>query len=491
MPPPSVSEVLSIPTRWGGVTNGANSMADMLAQRQTQGQGLQLEQAKQLANAQAMSMAYTGRRNPNIDAMLSQNPFGKFIMPQGWQPQGAGSPQPGNNIMSSVLMGNSPASAMFGAGGNVSPIGMGMPGAMPTEQGQQTQGQGGGSANFSPFNPVSSGPVATSATSEFQPYIGMVPKSITTQNPSGESVVSQAKAQGEANVAPTKEFSTKMAGSQALAQENLVRDNTQMMSVFQTLKNLHDIHSTLAKSNLAGTDLGNLAQNNLGHVGTFAAMLGQNPANVQRSIVSPENQNLLGQFTAGRNEGITRAIQPLQNQVDKVGSSRISDTLLHMTEGEYGKLDDTQDQFDGKTLGTAKTLYRITLASQRYAEMLKAKGISLDSTSKDFDADKIAKDIYDSAKAIELTPEQNKQFNEYANNIIGTNGLDYSNGVPKNSNFNPLDKAKPKQKQSSSLGVSADQEKIARQVWAQAKGSTLEEKTKNARVIAKTLGYKI
>lgn len=259
MPVPSVSDVLSIPTKWGGVTNGVNSITNYLAGQQQQGQQLQLEQAKQLANAQAMSMAYTGRRNPNIDAMLTQNPYGRFILPQGAQSQGAGTPQQGNNVMSSTLMGVSPASAMFGAGGNVQPMGMGMPGA-PADQGQSNPSQG-GSANFSPFNPIASGPVQTSQTSEFQPYIGMVPKSVTTQNPQGEAIVQGAKSQAEANVAVPTQYA-----------KDIVTGKAKEDMAFNSLNAMSDNLVSSLKGALAQQGGGGLGPELVGKVASFTGM---------------------------------------------------------------------------------------------------------------------------------------------------------------------------------------------------------------------------
>ena len=167
------------------------------------------------------------------------------------------------------------------------------------------------------------------------------------------------------------------------------------------------------------------------YVGDIAALTGQKPADLQNRVMSPDNQNLIGQFQSGRNEGITRAIQPIQNQVDKTGSSRISESLMDMTKGEYGDLTDPQAEFDGKTLGTAKTLYRITLASQNYADQLKAQGIKLNSNDPNFNPDTIAQHIYQQAQGIQFTPAQAKDFNGYANQIMGSKNVDYSGVLPK------------------------------------------------------------
>jgi len=409
-----------------------NSIGSYLAKQQGNVQQLQMQQASDLSKAKMMDqLYYGGAHGQMIDSMLSQNPYGRHLISpqgQGQQPQGQGMAQSANQPM-----GGNPNmfGGMIGSAGTT-PYGTGML-PQPTVQGipQGSTDQSGGMS----MSPVSTGSTLTMG--------GMEPPKISMSNvnPMGEQIKAQANAQGAANVAPSKEYSEKMAGAQAQASENIARDSSQMTSVFQTLKNLHDIHSQLANSNLAGTDLGDLASENLGHVGTLSALFGQKPADVQNSLVSPENQNLLGQFQSGRNEGITRAIQPIQNQVDKVGSSRISDSLMHMTEGEYGRLEDTQPQFNGKTLGTARTLYRITLASQNYADQLKAQGIQLNGNDKNFNPDAIAKTIYNNANSIEMTPAQKSDFNSYANKIMGTQGQDYSSATPQKSmggSLNPV-----------------------------------------------------
>jgi hypothetical protein len=378
-------------------------------------QQLQLQQASDLSKFKTLDQVYYGgQHSPQLDAMLSQNPYGRHLVGQPLSQAGQSQPITGGNPNVGGSMIGAPGTNMFGSG--VLPT--------PATTSSGTGGDVSGGTGVS-MNPVSTGGTMTSG--------GMEPPKFSQSivNPVGEQIKAQAQAQGSANVAPSKEFATKMASTQAQASENIARDNSQMTSVFATLKNLHDIHSKLASSNLAGTHLGEVGMGAMPYAGDVAAILGQKPADLQNKIISPENQNLMGQFQSGRNEGITRAIQPIQNQVDKTGSSRISDSLMHMTEGEYGQLTDSQAVFDGKTLGTAKTLYRITLASQNYADQLKAQGIKLNSNDPNFNPDTIAQHIYQQAQGIQFTPAQAKDFNGYANQIMGTKGTDYSGVLPK------------------------------------------------------------
>ena len=395
-----------------------------LKDQQEKVQSLQMQQAGDLSKARTMAMLYYPQSVPAIDSMASQNPYSRRAFPN--QQQGSmgqagqsGKPMGGNpNMMGS----------MIGAPGTT-PYGTGM---LPTPQTGSPDTSGGSTGGGVSMNPVSTGMTVTSG--------GLEPPKFSQSivNPVGTTIDSQAKAQGEANVAPSKAYSTKMAETQALGSENLARDNTQMTSVFATLKNLHDIHSQLASQNLAGTHLGEIGQDAMPYVGDVAALTGQKPADLQNKLMSPDNQNLIGQFQSGRNEGITRAIQPLQNQVDKTGSSRISESLLDMTKGEYGELTDPQAAFDGKSIGTAKTLYRITLASQNYADQLKAQGLKLNSNDPNFNPNTIAQHIYQQAQGIQFTPAQAKDFNGYANQIIGSKGIDYSGVLPKQGSQNPI-----------------------------------------------------
>jgi len=409
--------------------NAINSIGSYLAKQQENVQGLQLQQASDLSKFKTLDQVYYGgQHSQQLDAMLSQNPYGRHLVgqPTSLGQSGQNQPMSGANPNAGGSMINAPGTNMFGGG--MLPT--------PSAGGQGTDDTSGGGMSM---NPVTTGGTITGG--------GMEPPKFSQSivNPVGEQIKSQASAQGEANVAPSKEFSTKMAGTQAQAQENIARDNSQMTSVFATLKNLHDIHGQLASQNLAGTHLGEVGMGAMPYVGDVAALTGQNPTNLQNKIISPENQSLIGQFQSGRNEGITRAIQPIQNQVDKTGSSRISDSLMHMTEGEYGELTDPQAEFDGKTLGTAKTLYRITLASQNYADQLKAQGIKLNSNDPNFNPDTIAQHIYNQAQGIQFTPAQAKDFNGYANQIMGSKGTDYSGVLPKQGSMNPVTNQPSKQ----------------------------------------------
>lgn len=436
---PSVSDVMSIPTSFGGLNNGLAGIAQYIGSQYQNIQGLQLQQAQDLNKFKTLDQVYYGgTHGPQLDQLLSQNPYGRALISRN-QGQGmAGAIQVQGGPSTGMPGGIASGATMIGAPG-VNPMTGASVYPSIAPQGSPTGG-GGSSSSVDSSGPVVTGGSVTQKAFEPPSF------SKSYSNPSAEKQVAQAKAEGEGVVKPGTEYATKMSGSQALAQENLVRDDTQMNSVFRTLQNQLQLHNQLVASKLAGTDLGYLALKNLGHVGTAAALFGGNPTDVQNALVKPEDQQNLGQFVAGRNEGITRAIQPMQNQVDKTGSSRISDSLLDLTEGEYGKLEDTPSEFLGKTKGTAQTLYRITLASQQYADELAKKGIQLNSKDPNFNPDKVAQNIYSKANSIEFTPAQEKQFNTYWQQISGGGNKGFTpKGMPGQSLPQNQAQAKPQQ----------------------------------------------
>lgn len=433
-------------------------IAQYLLQRQQQGQGLQLQQAQQLANAQAMSMAYTGRRNPNIDVMLSQNPYGKFIMPQGGQSQGAGTPQPGSNVMSSTLMGVSPASAMFGAGGNVTPMGAptSQTGGQTTPQVGQSQG---GTANFSPFNPLASGPVATSSTSEYQPYVGMIPKSVTTQNPAGEAAVAGAKSYAE-----------KSAAAQQGAQESESRDIQQLAMVKNAIKPLVDNYNQVYDSKALGLPAaGDIYGSNIVKNADYI------PRGLQNSIVSPDTQKAAGQFLANKNELVTKLQPLLSQQFGKEGSSRIMENLIKMSQQEIGDLSTPKDQFKGQIAGTLSSLYRISKASQAYAKDLSASGQPTP------DPSVAAQEISSRMAMQDLSPSEQKELSGMIDDVMGKKYL------PTTADFNPLSKATNQQTNSPIQPSGKQLDMKTAQGLLQSAGGDKDK----ARQLAKNMGYSL
>lgn len=395
-------------------SQATGNIANYLMQRQSQGEGLQLQQAQQLANAQAISMAYTGRRNPNIDAMLSQNPFGRFIMPQGNAQPNTGTPQPGNNIMSGTLMGMSPKSAMFSSGGNVTPVGM--PDTSQSATNPNSQPGQGMSANFSPFNPISSNPVVSDVTSEFQPYVGMIPKSIKTQNP-----------QAEASLASAKTFGSKQAEQMMGAQESESRDIQQLGMVKNALKPLVDSYNQVYDKKVLGMGAaGDAYGSNIVKNSKFV------PRGLQDKIVGSDVQQAAGQFLSNKNEIITKLQPLLSQQFGKEGSSRIMESLVHMSQQEIGDLDTPKDQFYGQISGTISSLYRIAKASQAYAKDLSQSGKPIP------DPDTAAQEISRRMAFQNLSDGEQKELKGIIDDTLGQNKPKASSSK---ADFNPVSKA--------------------------------------------------
>lgn len=283
------------------------------------------------------------------------------------------------------------------SGGGQSPMGgIQMPQGMSSVGGVQMPQGNIGAAPISAPGAVSQSPMMVSG--QTLNSLG-VPTSTSVTNPSAKAAEAGA---------------TDMGKAQATANQDVVRDNTQLQSVGETLKNLNDLHAKLSDKGIAGTNYGDIAISSLAPIGTVAKLLGQNPTSIQNKVLSPDDQNMVGEFTAARNEGITRAIQPLQNQLGKDGSSRISESLMKLTQSEYGGLNDTHAMFQGKLAGTAKTLYRISQASQQYAQDLASGKVQKPSNPNEG-----AKEIY--SRMGDLNDTQKTEMQSFVDNVTGKN----------------------------------------------------------------------
>lgn len=437
---PSVSDVLSIPTRFGGVTNGANSIANYLAQQQQAKQGLQLQQAQTLSNYQNMLLAYTGQRNPNIDAVLAQNPYGRVMVPQGGGQPSQGQPQ----------MGTQPQPAMGGqaspqmGGGNMPQQGGGMP--MP---GGMTSG-----ANFNPLGSMGGqSPVVTGQSQTFAPMGDMGPKTTT----------SMGNPQGEAQVQSAKDYAGDMSKAQAQANIGAVRDTNQLRTMAQSLSNLNDLHKQLSDEGFAGNIY---AEGRADSAKFLPKSLG-----IQQAVVPDAEQDKIGRFVAARNESLIKSQPILTQQYGQAGSVRIMDSVLDLAKGELGDLSTPHAQFEGQAKGSLATLYRINLGSQKYAQDLAQNGQQWPS-----DPDEAAQGIYKSMP--ELSEAQQNQLDQLTNSTIGAKKMGGASG-----NFNPVSNAKPQQQQSQGQGKQLNAN-MAMQLLQAAGG----DKNK-ARQMAKQQGY--
>lgn len=333
---PSVSDVLSIPTRWGGVTNGANSIAAYLAQQQQARQQLQLQQAQTLSQYQTIIQASTGQRNPNIDAILAQNPYGKTLLPQGGGQQ-AQPPQQGGQGMMGV--GSMPTIPSGGQG-------MGLPTSF------------GGGANFNPLSGIGGGqstngsPVMTSQSKTFAPFGDMGPKTTTSMaNPQGEAAVQTAKSQAEADVNIPAQYSKDIM--QSKAKEN---------AAYATLDSLSDnlvgnIKSAMIQSGGGGFMPEMAGKIAAGPVGQALGMSDNTSAITAMNAVKRDTAIAYARNLAGGSQGVQKLMErvldtmPDQGMTPQQAASSLAEmkmTGLALKNG-IDRLKLTPDQLDGMT----------------------------------------------------------------------------------------------------------------------------------------------
>lgn len=374
---------------------GAQSgIAQYLMQQQQARQGIQLKQAETLSNYQNIIQASTGQRNPNIDAMLAQNPYGRQMVPQG-QPQ----PQQGQGGQPSPMMGG----GMFGAMGTPSPSissptmgGMGGQGSAPTMSGSM------GGGMFNPLNNAS--PIVTGQSQTFAPFGDMGPKTTTTT----------ANPQAEAQVAGAKSYADKSAAAQQGAQESETRDIQQLAMVKNAIKPLVDSYNQVQGSSIlgmpgAGDNYGSSIIENADKIPQLGGM--------QNRIVPPEVQKAAGQFLSNKNELVTKLQPLLSQQFGKEGSSRIMESLINMSQQEIGGLNTPKAQFQGQISGTLSSLYRIAKASQAYSQDLQQSG------QPNPDPNVATQEIAKRMSMQNLSPNEQKELGGMIDDVLGNNKL--------------------------------------------------------------------
>lgn len=357
MPVPSVSDVLSIPTRWGGVTNGANSIAQYLASQQQRKNELQYNLANQLINAQALRMGYGGGQSPEIASMLNQNPYGKGLFPN--TPQ-SNPDQGGGNQASMPSTFN--ANNMFGGLGGS--LGSGVQSPAPSF--------GGGNPSVGgQFNPVTSAgqpnSVATSATMEYKPFVGMVPSKIDVANPMGQAKLASVKGAAE-----------------DVTKEGVAQDSA-FMQVGNSVRNIiSDLKS---------------AQTQSGGSGRIPGMIGS----LAEAVGAPDTGNI-GAYDAAKTEGAINLARIAS------GGSRGISTIFQKFEHGFPELSDP----DQTQMTKAGTLFRTALSFRRAADSLREKYTEdqLDAMS----PTKLEK-LLDQQRN-EISPDDQKQINDYIGGMI-------------------------------------------------------------------------
>lgn len=234
----------------------------------------------------------------------------------------------------------------------------------------------------------------TSQTSSTDPITGLTTGSTTLTNI-------------PAKVAETK--ATDIAKEQANAQIGSARDTAQLQMVAQGIKNMNEIHKELSDKGAAGNSLANLILNNYQHIPN---------KDIQNKVVPPDIQKLSGKFTSARNETLVKVQPILSQQFGQAGTSRIMESLINLSKGEFGDLSTPHAQFEGQAEGTLGSLFRIKIASDKYLEELKKSGQKIPTDEKE-----VINGIY--SNMADLSPEQQKQLNGLVENTLGK-----SNALP-------------------------------------------------------------
>lgn len=242
----------------------------------------------------------------------------------------------------------------------------------------------------------------TSQTSQTDPITGLTTGTTTMTNI-------------PAKLAETK--ATDVAKEQAQAEIGSSRDTAQFQMVAQGLKNLNEIHKKLSDQNLAGNSLANLISTHYQNIPN---------QDLQNKIVSPENQKLIGKFISARNEALVK-IQPiLSQQFGQAGTSRIMQSLVELSKGEFGDLGTPHAQFEGQAEGTLGSFYRFKIASDKYLDGLKKAGQSLPENTVD-GQNQVIQGI--ASNLGDLNPSQQKQLDSIVNSTLGKSNQSLPSGI--------------------------------------------------------------
>ncbi len=242
---------------------------------------------------------------------------------------------------------------------------------------------------IAPNSGASNSPLTvTGQTSQTDPITGLTTGTTTSTNIPAK--VAEAKA-------------TDLGKEQTAAQIGSSRDTAQMQMIAQGLKNLNNIHKELSDKGAAGNSLANFVANNYQNIPN---------KDFQNKLVPPDTQKLIGKFISARNESLVK-IQPiLSQQFGQAGTSRIMESLVNLSKGEFGDLGTPHAQFEGQAEGTLGSFYRFKLASDKYLQGLKEAGQPIPK-----DENAVAQGIY--SNMADLTPEQNKQLKSLVSSTLG------------------------------------------------------------------------
>lgn len=286
MPVPSVSDVLSIPTRAGGITNAANGIAEYFAKQHAAVQGLQLQQAQDLSKFKTLDQIYYGGAHSQmIDQALSQNPYGRHIASMGQALSGQQSQQPIDNMMGNPAAGASMIGLNTGnqfTGNSVLPNALG------------PMGDGGGKTAQPGGNVVTGGSMTQKA---------FEPPSFTQSvaNPQGEAAVSQAKAEGSSSVEIPAGYAKEIMTGKA--------KSAQAASTLEGItRNLvADLKSSMVESGGGGPIGGNIAN--------LSTHFGMSPATYGLKNTARDSAIAYARDLAGGSQGVTRIFQAVAETI--------------------------------------------------------------------------------------------------------------------------------------------------------------------------------
>lgn len=237
--------------------------------------------------------------------------------------------------------------------------------------------------------------VQSGANTETDPFSGITTQKNTFISPGAEA---------------TKTSATDIAKAQTEAQIGKARDTAQFGMIAQGLKNLNDIHKELSDKGFAGNAWSNGVIDNYNKI--------PNIEGLRDKLVPPDVQNLAGKFVSARNEALVKVQPILSQQFGQAGTSRIMESLVDLSKGEFGDLNTPHAKFEGQTEGTLGSLFRIKAASDKYLDLLKQSGQSIKDIPNTPEGQKRVIDGI-SSQMTDLTSDQKKELQNIVDSTLG------------------------------------------------------------------------
>lgn len=335
MAPPSVSEVLSIPTRNGGISNAMASATNYFAGQQQNIQQLQMQQASDLSKAHLVASQYYPQVVPTIEKMMSNNPYARRAFnPQSGSLATAGQGTP--------TMGGNPNvfGSMFGAPGTT-PMGTGI---LPTKSD--------GTADTTSTG-LNMSPVATSMTMG-----GGKPPETTIKNPAAEQTLAAATSSGNikgkaSEASDQSKVSAAEAVGTKMGDEGIDRDAsyyTMGRVISNAMADYKAVTAQQAGSGPIPGMVGNLAtaagMKNTGNIAAYKSNMTETAAAIAKTISPTSNgvQRLISTYL----EGIPKNTSSDEQAYTTYGSLYRTGVTLKMA------YDDLRQNYSDKQLDSMK-----------------------------------------------------------------------------------------------------------------------------------------